>query len=114
MVSTSPVYKATLAKGVSPCLLTASSVAMTTADAPSQTPLAFPAETVPPFLNTDGSFASCSNVTSGLGCSSTRNCFTPLRVLISMGHISLSNFPASVQHPNVVEFAVRTYLYLHV
>ena len=56
--------------------------------------LAFPADTVPPFLNTGGSFASCSNVTSGLGCSSTRNCFTPLRVFISTGHISLSNFPA--------------------
>jgi hypothetical protein len=40
-----------LARGVSPCLATAASEAMTTAPAPSQMPEADPAVTTPPGIN---------------------------------------------------------------
>ena len=48
-----------------------------TAAAPSQIPEALAAVTTPPFLKTGGSFAICSMVVCGFGCSSVSNTFGP-------------------------------------
>ena len=58
------------ARGVSPNLLAAASDANRRAQAPSFTPAALPAVTVPPSRNGAGSFAKPSIVVSGRGCSS--------------------------------------------
>ena len=61
----------TRARGVRPCLFAAASEAMISAAAPSFTPEALPAVTVPPCLrNGVGSLASASSVVSPRGCSS--------------------------------------------
>ena len=59
------------ARGVSPCRFAASALATMTAQAPSFTPLALPAVTLPPSLRKGvGSLASASSVVSGRRCSS--------------------------------------------
>jgi hypothetical protein len=63
-------YATTLARGLIPYRLIASSLTTTLAAAPSQIPLALPAVTVPFLAKTGGSLASCSSVTCGRGCSS--------------------------------------------
>ena len=59
-----------LPSGVAPSAWAFSSLAITSAAAPSLIPLAFPAVTVPPARKAGLSAASCSTVVSGRGCSS--------------------------------------------
>ena len=56
--------------GVRPCFFAAASEATISAAAPSLTPEALPAVTVPPSRNGVGSFASASSVVPARGCSS--------------------------------------------
>ncbi len=56
--------------GVRPCFFAAASEAMISAAAPSLTPEALPAVTVPPCRNGVGSFSSASSEVSARGCSS--------------------------------------------
>lgn len=91
-------YATTLASGLSPYRLTASSLTTTLAAAPSQIPLAFPAVTAPFLAKTGGSLASDSTVACGRGCSSCLNEIgSPPRFLggREIGAISASNAPAS-------------------
>lgn len=88
----------TRAKGLMPYRFSAASLTTTLAAAPSQIPLALPADTVPFFLNTEGSLASDSRVDCGRGCSSCVNCSGSaprLRAGTGTGVISALNAPAS-------------------
>ena len=88
------------ARGVRPCVLTASALAIIIAAAPSFTPLALPAVTLPPSRNGAGNLASCSSVVAGLGCSSVSTITgSPLRWGISTGAISRARRPFSVAAP---------------
>ncbi len=93
--STPAVAPATMrARGVNLKRRTASSDAMTSAHAPSFTPEALPAVTVPLVRKGVGNLASCSRVVSGRGCSSraTTNGLL-LRCGISTGMSSDSKKP---------------------
>ena len=65
------------------------------------TPEAPPAVTTPPFLKTGGSFASCSRVVLGFGCSSSFISTSFLLILRVIGVISSANTPASAAAPQV-------------
>ena len=82
-----------LARGVSPWRLAASSEAMISAAAPSFTPEALPAVTVPGSRNGVFRRSSISSVVSGRGCSSLPTIVSPLRVLIETGTISRAKKP---------------------
>uniref|UniRef100_A0A8D8QRQ7 Uncharacterized protein n=1 Tax=Cacopsylla melanoneura TaxID=428564 RepID=A0A8D8QRQ7_9HEMI len=88
-------YPTSLARGVRLWALTAASLAITTAPAPSQIPEADPAVTTPSFLNTGGSLPSVSSVVCGLGCSSESIDTGFLLIVTSTGAISDLNTPAS-------------------
>ena len=75
------------ARGVRPCAFTAASDAMIIAAAPSFTPDALPAVTVPGSRNGVFSLARPSSVVSGRGCSSAST-FTGTLPAISTGTIS--------------------------
>ena len=118
---TFPINPSHLASGVRLCSLTASSLATITAAAPSQmpgspnddnnktsrgckcisTPEAPPAVTTPPFLNTGGSFANCSRVVLGFGCSSNFISTSFFLILRVIGVISSAKTPASAAAPHV-------------
>ena len=57
---------------------------------------AFPGETNPSFLKTDGSFPNDSIVDSGFGCSSTENSVGPFFPLRVTGAISSLKCPFSL------------------
>ena len=77
--------------GVRPYFFTAASEAMISAAAPSLTPEALPAVTVPPWRNGVGSLASASSVVSARGCSSlSTTTGSPLRCGIVTGTISFA------------------------
>src|SRR3569623_118421 len=85
------------ARGVSPCAFAAASDATMSAAAPSLTPEALPAVTVPGLRNGVLSLASCSSVVSGRGCSSASIVTTsPLRPATSTGTISPLKKPAAI------------------
>lgn len=71
---------------------------MITAAAPSHTPLALPALTVPfSLINTDGNFESCSMVDCGRGCSSvSKTSSVPFFPLVFNGSISSLKEPCSL------------------
>ena len=69
----------------------------TVAEAPSLSPLALAAVTVPSFLNAGLSFAAIAMVESGRGCSSVSKIFgSPFRCGMLTGTISCLNFPAEM------------------
>ncbi|MCY1297258.1 hypothetical protein D9M70_466910 [compost metagenome] len=77
-----------------PWRLAASGLASSSAQAPSLTPEALPAVTLPSLRNGVPSLASCSRVVSPRGCSSCSTTFAgPLRWAISTGTISLARRP---------------------
>lgn len=83
------------ASGLRPKRFIAASEATISAAAPSLTPDALPAVTVPPSLRKGvGSFASFSRVVSPRGCSSVpTSTGSPLRLGIETGTISLASRP---------------------
>ena len=79
---------------LSPYFRAASSEAMISAAAPSLTPEALPAVTVPSLRNGVGSLASCSSVVSARGCSSlSTTTGSPFRCGIVTGTISCASRP---------------------
>ena len=88
------------ARGVNPWAFTASASARISAAAPSFTPDALPAVTVPSARNGVANLANCSLVVVGRGCSSlSTNVTAPLRPLISTGVISAARRPLSIAAP---------------
>ena len=87
----------TRARGVRPWRRAASSEATSSAQAPSFTPEALPAVTVPPSRNGVGSLASPSSVVWGRGCSSCSTVTgSPLRWGTVTGVISLVSRLSSI------------------
>ena len=85
----------TRARGVRPYFRAAASLAMISAAAPSLTPEALPAVTVPGVRKGVLSLARPSSVVSGRGCSSTSTTVSPLRPGMVTGTISRAKNPAS-------------------
>src|SRR6201988_5201167 len=84
------------ARGLRLFSFTKFSLATTVAAAPSVIPEEFPAEMVPVFENTGGSFASFSRLASGKGCSSRLNVVVPFFPSMVTGASSASNRPAAI------------------
>mmetsp|Transcript_17007 Transcript_17007/g.37140 ORF Transcript_17007/g.37140 Transcript_17007/m.37140 type:complete len:203 (+) Transcript_17007:236-844(+) len=97
MVGSQPTraQEITCARGFSPSDLHASSEATTRLAAPSQMPLADPAVTAPPSLNTVFSFVRSSIFAFMRGCSSALIVTGPFLPFTSIGAISSSYTPAS-------------------
>ena len=82
-----------LARGLIPSSLALSAVMRTRADAPSLTPDALPAVTVPPFLKAGFMAASFSMEMSLRGCSSVSMMIGPFLVSMVTGTISSLKVP---------------------
>jgi hypothetical protein len=82
------------AMGVNPCFSTAAAEASSRAAAPSLTPLALPAVTVPPSRTKGLSLASASAVVSARGCSSTSKVTVSLRPFTVTGVICAASTPS--------------------
>ena len=91
----------TRACGVRPWRFAAASLATNSATAPSLTPEALPAVTVPPSLrNGAASFARASSVVSGRGCSSRSTILgSPFRLGMETGVISSAKRPEAIAAP---------------
>lgn len=105
---------AIVASGVKPNSSAFSLDMMTNAAAPSLMPDAFPAVTLPSFLNAGRSLPSFSAVVPAFTYSSVSKIIgSPLRCGIAIGTISSVNLPASIAAPLFAEMPLKMHLALH-